>query len=193
MHITLKSELFCSISTTPPSRNMNVQITAQDVSDADDKLEIKNTVTPPTPSSDESTTASSSSPKLDAVSALLKAAEIPTINPVATSSQQHLVETHPHVVKKRGRGRPRKDGMPARSRKDEDMVAEMLLLLRGQDQKQPAAKKFKAACNCVTGDDASNEKAQAEHHHVSAVADPTVTKWDDKWLQHFRVLQVSVL
>ena len=174
---------------------MNAPITAQDGSDADDKLEIKNTVIPPTPSSDESTAASSSSsPKLDAVSALLKAAEIPTINPVATASQQHLVETHPPVVKKRGRGRPRKDGTPARSRKDEDMVAEMLLLLRGQDQKQPAAKKFKAACNCVAGDDASNEKAQAEHHHVSsAVADPTVTKWDDKWLQHFRDLQVSVL
>jgi len=139
---------------------MNVHITAQDSSDAD---EIKNTVTPPTPSSDESTAASSSSPKLDAVSALLKAAEIPTINPVATASpaaeaaeilagmqvhligQQQLVETHPPVVKKRGRGRPRKDGTPARARKDKDKVAEMLLLLHGQDQKQPAAKKFKAA------------------------------------------------
>ena len=48
-------------------------------------------------------------------------------------------------------------------------------------------------CNCVAGDGASNEKAQAEHHHVSAVAGTMVTKWDDKWLQHFRDLQVSVL
>ena len=47
--------------------------------------------------------------------------------------------------------------------------------------------------NCVAGDDASKEKAKAEHHHVSAVAGRTVTKWDDKWLQHFRDLQVSVL
>ena len=69
------------------------------------------------------------------------------------------METHPPVVKKRGRGRPRNDGTPsARSCKDKHKVAEMLLLLHG-----------------------------------SAVVDPTVTKWDDKWLQHFRVLQVSVL
>ena len=103
---------------------------------------------------------------------MLKAAEIPTINPVATATaspaaeaaeilagmQVHLIGQQQLVVKKRGRGRPHKDGTPARSCKDKHKVAEMLLFLHG-----------------------------------SAVADHTVTKWDDKWLQHFRVLQVSVL